>query len=164
MTIKVGERVRMPDSYENISQAGTWDISAKDSNEIDRKEWVKIDDKGKLEIWPDQPGTFTITTTIRYVENGVAISTTTYIVEITALGGIVEMDKTSLVKKGETVTLTVTPNEGYTVKTVTVVGTDDSTKAVDVTTVDGTTYTFVMPDYCICISDSIQLCPYFDRC
>ncbi|TQS77873.1 MAG: hypothetical protein A3204_01965 [Candidatus Methanarcanum hacksteinii] len=60
--------------------------------------------------------------------------------------GTVTTDK-GVAKVGEIVKITVSPNIGYLVKTVTVVGTDDSTKAVDVTTVDGTTYTFVMPDY-----------------
>ena len=63
----------------------------------------------------------------------------TYDVSVSAaVNGKVSVDKTNAVK-GETVTITVTPDSGYKVKTVTA-------GDVAVTTVNETTYTFTMPE------------------
>ena len=102
----------------------------------------------------------TVTATPQYTRTsgtgtgGPSTSTTYYDVTVeSASNGTVSADRTR-VSEGSTVTITVRPNEGYVVDTVSVA--EDGGSAVSVTKKSDTSYTFIMPDADVTISASFK--------
>ena len=102
----------------------------------------------------------TVTATPQYTRTsgtgtgGPSISTSYYDVTVEgAANGTVSADRTRA-PEGRTVTITVRPNEGYAVDTVSVV--EDGGSAVSVTKKSDSTYTFTMPDADVTVSASFK--------
>ncbi|HIV02056.1 MAG TPA: S-layer homology domain-containing protein [Candidatus Aphodoplasma excrementigallinarum] len=102
----------------------------------------------------------TVTATPQYTRTsgtgtgGPSISTSYYDVTVEgAANGTVSADRTRA-PEGRTVMITVRPNEGYAVDTVSVV--EDGGSAVSVTKKSDSTYTFTMPDADVTVSASFK--------
>ena len=84
------------------------------------------------------------------------IIASTYGVSIgTFAGGSISADKTDA-QAGETVTLTITPDDGYELNTVSAYKTGDQSTAVVLNVPNVTTRTFVMPEYGVTITATFQ--------
>ncbi|MGN0665798.1 MAG: DUF4214 domain-containing protein [Huintestinicola sp.] len=81
-----------------------------------------------------------------------ALPTYTVTIDSAIVNGTVKADKTADLIKGDTVTLTVTPADGYVFESLTVK--DASGAAVNTTEEDDGTYTFVMPEADVTVSAS----------
>ena len=94
-------------------------------------------------VEPDKNGVYTITF-YGYPDDGGSTTTpTSYGITVSAAENGTVKSSNSSAAKGATVTITVTPNEGYVLDTLTVTDKDGNT--VELTKVSDTQYTFKMP-------------------
>ena len=136
--VKNGETIKLLADNQTATVAKTVTFKV----DKDGKNCIIKDGYGKT-VEPDANGVYTITFYGYPDDGGSSTGTTSYGITVsTAENGTVKSSNSSAAKDA-TVTITVTPNEGYVLDTLTV--TDKDSNTVSLTKVSDTQYTFKMP-------------------